>query len=309
MNNYIFLDEDNFCYGKVLEGKLVEIFFYDDKDYGSIFRAKVIKKIDYLNGYFLEYKENVTGFLKSKKALNVGESEIVEVVKDKANKKPALLSKNYKIETENLYIKRFSNTIFHKKKGEYFKEKEFLIKIKQKLLNEENFSPTPKLLYKYNAFENYKNSNNKLEIKKISIFYDIAIYSSLKSVFSEKININGSNILINETETLTFIDVNSSSFSRKANKEKIFKEINSKVASCIPYILKLRKIGGMIIIDFLREQDNLYIYDILKKSLDICNLEYKIFGFTAMGLFEFSIKRNSESLKDELKNRNINFIK
>ena len=63
---------------------------------------------------------------------------------------------------------------------------------------------------------------------------------------------SGGNIVIQHTEALTVIDVNTSkSIKIKGDSTKTFLKINKEAAKEIAYHLSLRNIGGIIIIDFI----------------------------------------------------------
>ena len=83
--------------------------------------------------------------------------------------------------------------------------------------------------------------------------------------------------------------------------------MNLDLVDFIAYNLKLRNIGGMVVIDFLRSDGREEICEAFKKAAESYGLEAEIFGFSPMGLFEISIKRRGDSLKANLMKRSLLF--
>ncbi|MDO4593845.1 MAG: ribonuclease E/G [Tissierellia bacterium] len=304
--SYIFIDKKHKAYGKIEEDKVTELKFYDETKVGNIYRAKITGRLKYMNAYFLQFEENEIGFLKSKEQLQVGCDEIVQVVRDKSNRKYALLTRNYKLETNDYYLKRYSkkkNHIYFKTKNKDRKQIDYLIKVYNNLLDEENFNPTPKLLYEKSQLNQYIQKYSDLKIEYVDIFQNRIINEAIKLANDKKIYIDENSLIIDELETLTVIDINSSKQKDDAIKEVINHNINRRIAEFLLYLLKLRNIGGMVVIDFLRTKDNKEFEKYFKDKLEKSNLEVEVHGFSDMGLFELSIKRNGESLKKALERR------
>lgn len=307
MRSYIFLDKETKAYGKVINDKLVELFLYDD-ELGNIYRAKVVNKIDSINAYFLEYTSGKQAFLKSNKKFSIGDSVIGQIVRSASNKKLPLFSVNFKIETENYALYRFPRKMKAKLKQDGIKSDEeykHLNKLKETLEKEENFNPTPKLLLEKNTKDTYINDNKDLELIEESIFQDSIISEAINTLKNNKIYYKEASLIIDELETLTAIDVNTSGIKSNQKEEVFFEEINRKILEPLVYNLKLRNIGGMIVIDFLRVEKMQELEEEFKNILDLYELEYEIYGFTNMGLFELTLKRRGESLTRLLRDKNI----
>lgn len=307
MKSYIFVDVENFSYGKVIDDKLIEIKFYDN-DVGNIYRAKVINKIDSINAYFLEYDKDKQAFLKSSKSFKIGDSVIGQIVRPKSNNKLPLFSVNFKIETDNYELSRFPSYMKPLQKDDKIFSKDeykYLLELRARLEKEENFNPSPKLLLKTNIIENYLDNNKEYLIKNINIKQDLIISNALKQLKANKIYKDDLSIIIDELETLTVIDVNSS--AKKSNMDnKLFSDlVNTELLDTIAYNLKVRNIGGMVLIDFLRNDKHEKLEKELIDNLDSYNLDYEIYGFTNMGLFELTLKRRGKSLKEELSKRKL----
>ncbi|MDD7463381.1 MAG: ribonuclease E/G [Anaerococcus sp.] len=307
MKSYIFVDKENEAYGRIQDGRLMEMYFYNE-DLGNIYRAKIINKIDSINAYFLEYAPGKQAFLKSNKNLSIGDSVLGEIVRPASNKKLALFSVNYKLESENYELYRFPRAKKASiKEGKERNDKEFrdLNKLKASLEREENFNPTPKLLLEKNSKDLYVKENSGLKIIEKSIFQDAFINQAFTMLKDKKVYHDQASLIFEELETLTAIDINTSKAKTGQKEGAFFDDINRSVLDFLAYNLKLRNIGGMVVIDFLRGDDRKTLEDDFKNCLDSYGLEYEIYGFTNMGLFELTLKRKGESLRKVLKNKNI----
>lgn len=307
MSDYLFVDDKNEAYGKIVHDKLFEIYF-SSKDLNNIYRAKVTDKISSINGYFLEYDKDSTGFLKSNKNLPIGSSVICQVVREKSNKKLPLLSQNFELETENYSLSRFPS--YKKpvqKYGRDFSKEEFhyLLDLREKINKEENFLPTPKLILENNERHSYFLKNKDLEVRELDIKNSQIIKDAFDLIRGKKNYFGEASIIVDELETLTAIDVNSSGIKSSSDKDIFFERVNLSLLNFIAYNLKLRNIGGMVVVDFLRNENQDLITEKFIEELDHYKLDYEIFGFTKMGLFELSLKRKSESLKRQLKQRKL----
>ena len=114
---------------------------------------------------------------------------------------------------------------------------------------------------------------------------------------------NGSYIIIDRTEALTCIDVNTGKFVGKDNLEKTITATNCEAAREIARQLRLRDIGGIIIIDFIdmeRESKPHHGAHTLKTALKEDHTRSHVFGFTHLGLVEMTRKKTGRSLGDTL---------
>ena len=114
---------------------------------------------------------------------------------------------------------------------------------------------------------------------------------------------NGSYIIIDRTEALTCIDVNTGKFVGKDNLEKTITATNCEAAREIARQLRLRDIGGIIIIDFIdmeRESNRTMVLNTLKTALKEDHTRSHEFGFTHLGLVEMTRKKTGRSLGDTL---------
>jgi ribonuclease E len=105
--------------------------------------------------------------------------------------------------------------------------------------------------------------------------------------------------VIDRTEALTVIDVNTGKSVGKHNLEETVVNTNVEGAREVARQLRLRDIGGMIIIDFidmLLEQNKRKVVDTLREELARDKTRSQVFDITPLGLLEVTRKRVSGGL-------------
>ena len=114
---------------------------------------------------------------------------------------------------------------------------------------------------------------------------------------------SGGYIIIDETEALTVVDVNSGRFVGKRNLEETITQTNLEAARELAYQLRLRNIGGIIIIDFidmLESSNQEKVLSQLSSYLERDKAKCNIIGMSTIGLVEMTRKRVRESLGSSL---------
>ncbi|MCP1125343.1 ribonuclease E/G [Bacillus sp. AFS018417] len=114
---------------------------------------------------------------------------------------------------------------------------------------------------------------------------------------------NGAYLLIEQMETMTVIDVNTGKFTGKQNLQDTVLRTNEMAAKEIARQLRLRDIGGMILIDFInmkRREEKEKIREIVKSHLEKDHTYTRVLGFTELGILEMTRKRKKQSLRDVL---------
>ena len=110
---------------------------------------------------------------------------------------------------------------------------------------------------------------------------------------------SGGYIVIETTEALTAVDVNTGKFVGKRNLEDTILKTNLEAAKEIAYQLRLRNIGGIIIIDFIdmeKESNRELVYHTLESALRKDRAKSNISKISELGLVEMTRKRTRESL-------------
>jgi ribonuclease G len=141
----------------------------------------------------------------------------------------------------------------------------------------------------------YDNKIPSLEIIKHKVVDEIKNY-----FLSNKIRLkSGGYLIIQENEFICTIDVNSGNFIKEKTKENIAILINTEAAEEIMRLLKLRNIGGIIIVDFIdmKEIENkIILIKKLRKLANIDKAKVKICSITKLGLVEITRERKTKSI-------------
>src|SRR5512134_1366480 len=114
---------------------------------------------------------------------------------------------------------------------------------------------------------------------------------------------SGGYLIIDQTEAMTTIDVNTGGFVGVRNFEDTIFKTNLEAAQVIARQLRLRNLGGIIIIDFIDMENEEHKNAVLaefNKALARDRTRMTVNGFTALGLVEMTRKRTRESLAHTL---------
>ena len=114
---------------------------------------------------------------------------------------------------------------------------------------------------------------------------------------------SGGYIIIERTEALTAIDVNTGRFVGKRNQEETIVRTNLESAQEVVRQLRLRNVGGIIIIDFIdmeKESNHKKVYDAVRDALKKDKARTNILKISELGLVEMTRQRTRESLENQL---------
>jgi ribonuclease G len=114
---------------------------------------------------------------------------------------------------------------------------------------------------------------------------------------------SGGYITIERTEALTAVDVNTGRFVGRRNQEETVLKTNLEAAQEVVHQLRLRNIGGIIIIDFIdmeKETNRKRVYETLKEAIKKDKARTKILKISELGLVEMTRQRTRESLENVL---------
>ncbi len=106
-------------------------------------------------------------------------------------------------------------------------------------------------------------------------------------------------LIIEQTEAMTTVDVNTGAFVGHRNLEETIFKTNLEAATAIARQLRLRNLGGIIILDFIDMQDPEHQRQVLRtleKALEKDHAKTRITGVSELGLVEMARKRTRESL-------------
>lgn len=114
---------------------------------------------------------------------------------------------------------------------------------------------------------------------------------------------SGGYLIIDQTEAMTTIDVNTGGFVGHRNLEETIFKTNLEAAQTIARQLRLRNLGGIIILDFIDMQEKSHKEQVLKaleKALEPDSAKTSVTQLSSLGLVEMTRKRTRESLEHVL---------
>ena len=128
--------------------------------------------------------------------------------------------------------------------------------------------------------------------------YNVEI--EIEKAMSRKVELkSGGYLIFDQTEALSTVDVNTGGFvSGKSLSDTIFKT-NLEASQCIARQLRLRNLGGIIIVDFIdmdEDSQREAVMNELKRAVEKDRARISVSGFSALGLVEMTRKRTRESL-------------
>ncbi len=115
---------------------------------------------------------------------------------------------------------------------------------------------------------------------------------------------NGAYIIIDETEALTVVDVNTGKFVGESNLQETILSVNIEAAKEIARQLRLRDISGIIIIDFIDmevEGNKPKVVEALEEALLSDRTKTNVLGITGLGLVEMTRKKVRKKLSGLVK--------
>lgn len=158
-----------------------------------------------------------------------------------------------------------------------------------------------------NNIPNYLTDHTALRLyvdDKISLSNLYGIPSKLEIALGSRVWLkSGGYLVIEPTEALTVIDVNSGKYTgRKGTPDNSAYKINMEAAEELVYQLKLRNLSGIIIVDFINMKNNEkeqlinYLKNLCKKD----SVKTDVIDITPLGLVEITRKKINKTLKEQL---------
>lgn len=228
-----------------------------------------------------------------------------------------------------------------KNKVDFKEDIKFLLKLWQKIEKEKKLGFAPRLIYKdfdlinktlrdsfsqsidkfiINDIEEYKAAvelielispalKNRIEFfdETIDIFNHYQIESEIKKSLNRTVWLeNGGYIVIDNTEALTVIDVNTGKYVGTTGLDDTVLHTNIEAAEEIAKQIRLRDIGGIIVIDFIdmsSEEDAKKVITALDNGLAKDHTKSKVLGMTGLGLVEMTRKKVRQRLEFSLQKK------
>jgi ribonuclease G len=213
-------------------------------------------------------------------------------------------------------------------------EMEFLTKLWKNIQRKKETSSAPSILHKeltitlravrdlftreidklvIDSKEEYQSILEFIETFAPNLRYSIELYEGREPIFDAygiDMEINraldkkiwlksGGYIVIESTEALTSIDVNTGSYVGKRNLEETIVKTNLEAVKEIAYQLRLRNIGGLIVIDFIdmdRQANRERVFMTLKEALEKDRARTTVLEMSELGLIEMTRKRTKEDI-------------
>jgi len=130
---------------------------------------------------------------------------------------------------------------------------------------------------------------------KTPLFERYGVEGRIEEIFCRKVTLkNGGSIVIEQTEGLVAIDVNTGKFTGKRNPEETAFKTNMEAAQEIARQVMLRNIGGIIVIDFIDMNERSHrkdVYDTLENAFKRDKAKIKILTISPIGLIEMTRQR------------------
>ena len=163
--------------------------------------------------------------------------------------------------------------------------------------NEELFGQIQEFIPEEKRLELYQDKQIPL-----SRLYNVK--TRLEEALAQKVWLkSGAYLIIQPTEALTVIDVNSGKLQKKKPGDDIFYQINREAAAEIALQLKLRNISGIIIIDFISQESaklNKRLLCDLTSMVNKDSVQTNVIGMTPLGLVEVTRRKINKPLKEQL---------
>jgi Rne/Rng family ribonuclease len=124
----------------------------------------------------------------------------------------------------------------------------------------------------------------------------------IEAALSDRVELpSGGHLNIQPTEALTVIDVNSGRFTSSRTQAETVRRTNLEAAQEIPRQLRLRNIGGMVIVDFIdmdSRKDQQQVLEVFQRVLEEDRAKPQIGQLSDLGLVELTRRRQGQSLRE-----------
>ncbi|HEY8486581.1 MAG TPA: Rne/Rng family ribonuclease [Limnochordales bacterium] len=132
------------------------------------------------------------------------------------------------------------------------------------------------------------------------LFEEFGVEAELERALERRVWLPcGGYLVIDHTEAFTAVDVNTGRFTGGANLAETVLRTNLEAAVEIPRQLRLRDLGGIILVDFIdmdRKEDQEQVLATLERELARDRTRTQVLGFTRLGLVEITRKKTRENL-------------
>lgn len=138
----------------------------------------------------------------------------------------------------------------------------------------------------------------------MDLFNSFGLSAQILRLLDSKVELeNGGYLVIEETEALTVIDVNTGRFTGSENLEETVFETNLEAAQAVAAQLRLRNIGGIIIVDFIdmtSEDHKNAVMNVLSECVQRDRVRTNVIDMTSLGLVEITRKKTNKEIVKRL---------
>jgi ribonuclease G len=138
----------------------------------------------------------------------------------------------------------------------------------------------------------------------IPIFERFNIERQIEQTFLRKVTLpSGGEIVIEETEALVAVDVNTGAHKNKSDNSNFILDVNLEAATEIARQIKLRNIGGLIILDFIdmkSRKDRTSVFRRMKTEMDRDRAKSHVLPISQLGIMQMTRQRHKESVSSGL---------
>jgi len=146
-----------------------------------------------------------------------------------------------------------------------------------------------------------KRSKTKIAFfdESIPIFERFNIERQIEQTFHRRVPLpSGGEIVIEETEALVACDVNTGSHKQKGDQSSFILQVNLESAKEIARQIRLRNIGGLIILDFIdmkSPRDRRLVYKVMKEEMEKDKAKCHVLPISQLGIMQMTRQRHKES--------------
>ncbi len=162
----------------------------------------------------------------------------------------------------------------------------------------------------YNRLKNLPKSRDKIRKKLIffnekeDMFKKFNLTSQIESLLRNRVDLSsGAYLIIDKTEALTVIDVNTGSFIGEERLEDTVFQTNLLAAKEIARQVRLRNISGIVVVDFIDMQSEEHRNELvnhLSEELKKDRLKCNVIGMTGLGIVEFTRRKKRKAISEIL---------
>ena len=190
-----------------------------------------------------------------------------------------------------------------------YRDQDLLYRVIREACNEETQEIVVDTAFALNRVQNilqnwHMNKNINVTLYKGSepLLVAMDIHKEIKAALQMKVNLpSGGYLFIQTTEALTVIDVNSGKFTNSATQDETILKTNIEAVHEIARQLRLRNIGGMIIIDFIdmtNRVDKLAMMEELELAVEADKAKPQVGQLSDLGLVEMTRHRQGQAISE-----------